>query len=334
MNAPVGAPPAIRCTSCRSELGPTQLACPACGRLVHAERLRELADEAERAVSAHDPTRACAAWRAALELLPQGTLQRERIEERIAALGREIDSRSPLEPHAGTRSTKKGWWAVLLGVFVFVASKGKLLVLGLTKSSTLLTMFVSFGAYWAAFGWRFAAGLIVSLYVHEMGHVAALRRFGIAASAPMFVPGLGAFVRLKQDPGSDLQDARIGLAGPIWGAMAALTFFAFGTFADSPLALALAHVGAWINLFNLLPVWQLDGARGMRALSRAQRWVVCAAVGLAFAWNGDGILLLVLLACVWRACAKDAPERGDGRTLAEYCGLVVVLAWLARQHAA
>src|SRR5439155_26028416 len=103
------------------------------------------------------------------------------------------------------------------------------------------------------------------------GHVSALRRYGIAATAPMFIPGFGALVRLKQYPASPAEDARVGLAGPLWGTLASVAFFATGLATHWPSLIAIARVGAWLNLFNLIPIWQLDGGRGFNALSRAQR---------------------------------------------------------------
>src|SRR3989454_12639768 len=78
-------------------------------------------------------------------------------------------------------------------------------------------MLLSAGVYWAAWGWKFALGVVLSIYVHEMGHVQALQRYGIKATAPMFIPGVGAVVRLKQYPASPREDARVGLAGPLGG---------------------------------------------------------------------------------------------------------------------
>jgi hypothetical protein len=88
------------------------------------------------------------------------------------------------------------------GVLLLILSKGKLLLMGFTKWKTLLSMLLAFGAYWSIWGWAFAAGFVLSIYVHEMGHVWALRRAGLAASAPMFIPFVGAFVRLKEAPRS------------------------------------------------------------------------------------------------------------------------------------
>src|ERR1700675_697281 len=80
-------------------------------------------------------------------------------------------------------------------VGLLILTKGKLVLLGLTKLNTLLSMLVSIGFYWALYGWRFGLGFVLSIYVHEMGHVLALARYGIPASPPMFIPGFGAFVR-------------------------------------------------------------------------------------------------------------------------------------------
>ena len=70
----------------------------------------------------------------------------------------------------------------------------------------MLSMLAMFGTYWLAYGWPFAAGLVLSIYVHEMGHVIALRRYNIAATAPMFIPFFGAFVRMKQYPATVVEE--------------------------------------------------------------------------------------------------------------------------------
>jgi len=111
-----------------------------------------------------------------------------------------------------------------------------------------------------------------------MGHVAMLRRYGIRASAPMFIPGLGALVRLEQYPHTPAEDARVGLAGPMWGLGAAAIAWGVYTLTGWPAWGAIARVGAWINLFNLIPVWQLDGSRAFVALCRSERWVAVGAL--------------------------------------------------------
>ncbi len=214
---------------------------------------------------------------------------------------------------------------VLLGL-----TKAKLLLLGLTKMSTLFSMLATFGLYWTAYGWRFAAGLVLSIYVHEMGHVIALRRYGIAASAPMFIPGFGAFVRMKAYPANVGEDARVGLAGPIYGLGAAVFAWLMGLLTQAPVWFAIARIGAWINVFNLIPIWQLDGGRGFRALTRQQRSVALVTALVMWYVTEETMLLLVSLGGVYRLFSKDYPEHPDNMALVQYVGLIVLLSMLFR----
>jgi Zn-dependent protease len=216
--------------------------------------------------------------------------------------------------------------AKLKWVLLFLLAKGKVLLVGLTQAKTFLSMGIAIGVYAMAYGWRFALGLVASIYVHEMGHVVWLRRYGIAATAPMFIPGLGAFVRLKQHPATVGEDARVGLAGPVWGAAAAIGALVVGAALGKPIFIAIARVGALINLFNLLPVWQLDGGRGFAALSRRQRGIVAGVLWLLALTAQDGMLFLLALAATVRAAAKaGAPEKGDRNVLLTYLALTVGL---------
>jgi Zn-dependent protease len=300
--------------------------CPSCFTLVHADELNRLAELAE--APATPLSDALAAWRRAAELLPPGSKQLAEVTARIEALSAQVTT--PPKPKtirgrvAGALSALGlALWKLKFAV-LFVLGKAKFLLLGLTKASTFFSMMLSLGVYWTAFGWRFAAGLIGSIYVHEMGHVNALRRYGISATAPMFIPGFGALVRLKQYPASPAEDARVGLAGPLWGTLAAIAFLAGGAALEWPSLLAIARAGAWINLFNLIPVWQLDGGRGFNALSRLQRGV-CAGLLLAlYLALGDGLVLLLAAGAGFRAFTP-APEKGDTRAAALYGGLAVGL---------
>jgi Zn-dependent protease len=340
----------VLCSDCGTEIAASLRSCPRCHRLVHAEALKRLAAEAEAALQAGATARARDAWRSALRLLPEGSRQLERVRARVEELSRQVEAEGPSLPRAESSSQAPTpepisapssvrkiagalgaagllvWkFKVVLG---FIVTKGKLLLLGLTKSSTLFSMLLSLGAYWVAFGWIFALGLVASIYVHEMGHVAALSRLGIRASAPMFVPGLGAMVRLKEYPASPREDARVGLAGPVWGlAAAALTYAAFLGTGWPPLA-AIARIAAWINILNLIPVWQLDGARGFRALSRSQRWTCVGVTALMWLASAEILLGLVLAVAVFRAFGRDCPEQPDRRTLMEFVLLLVGLSLL------
>jgi Zn-dependent protease len=210
-------------------------------------------------------------------------------------------------------------------VLLFAVTKGKLLLLGLTKAGTVLSMAASFGVYWAVWGWRFALGLVASIYVHEMGHVAAMRRYGIEATAPMFLPGLGAMVRSKQYPVDPVENARVALAGPLWGLGAALAAYAAFWITGLGVLAAVAHVSAWINLFNLLSVPPLDGGKAFSALTEGQRWVLVAVIAVALASTGERLLILLLIAAVIRAMAGRGGSRADTRTLAEFAVLVAAL---------
>jgi Zn-dependent protease len=210
-------------------------------------------------------------------------------------------------------------------VGLLLLTKGKLVLLGLTKLNTLLSMLVSIGFYWALYGWKFGLGFVLSIYVHEMGHVIALARYGIPASAPMFIPGFGAFVRLKAYPASPGEDARVGLAGPLYGLGAALACMGIGIITGSGLFSALAKVGAWINVFNLIPVWQLDGSRGFRALTRQHRIYIAALSGLLWFWTSETMLILVALVAVWRCFTKDQPEQPDNVVFYQFAGLLAAL---------
>jgi Zn-dependent protease len=186
-------------------------------------------------------------------------------------------------------------------------------------------MFLSLGVYWTAFGWKFAVGLVASIYVHEMGHVAALRRFGFPATAPMFIPGVGAVIRLQQHPMNPVENARIGLAGPIWGLGAALAALGVYLATDWPSWMAIARVGAWINLFNLIPIWQLDGGRGFSSMNRTQRWLAVAGIGAAWLFSAEGMLLLLLFAGCYQALYVAAPAKADRVGFVQYLLLVAVL---------
>jgi Zn-dependent protease len=323
------APVEAICPGCGSEIGRGLLSCPACHRLVHAEELGRLAALAEESEAAGRLAEARAHWRSAHELLPPLTRQADGVLERIAALNRRLETQPGGDPDE--KHGRPVWVKALgpLGVVLFFAfTKGKLLFLGLTKASTLFSMLAAFGVYWTVWGWRFALGLVASIYVHEMGHVAALRRYGIAASAPMFLPGVGAYVRMKQRPADPVEDARVGLAGPIWGLFTALFCFAVSVAVDSPLWAAIARTGAWINLFNLLPVAGLDGSRGFAALSSAQRLGVAFVIGAAWAVTRDGLLILIGAAALFRAFVGAREEPADPRTFVEFSLLVAVLSAL------
>ena len=314
---------AVICPSCGIGVAPSMLSCPSCHKLIYSDALNQLAAEA---AGANDPRTALAAWRKALPLVPGGTTQYTAVSEKIRTLQAEVDGTK--EPFSLKGFLKKIGGIGPIGIVLLILSKAKFLFLGLTKAGTFFSMIVAFGVYLTIYGWKFAAGLIVTTYIHEMGHVAALLRFGIPASAPMFIPGFGAYVRLHQYPANPGEDARVGLAGPLWGLGATLACAAIWYLTGSHIWAAIAQVSAFINLFNLMPFWQLDGGRGFRALSKMQRWIACAALGGLYAITSSGLLIILLILGVIRAISKDAPEEPDTPMLALYIFLATALCFL------
>ena len=312
-----------RCAECNTEIAPGLLSCPACARLVYSEKLTELARVAQNEESAGRFTEALTAWREALQYLPPGTRQRETVQARVTALSGRLDA-APRQP----------WWRRAsslgpVGVLAGLLGKAKFLLLGFTKLGTLLSFAASLAVYWALWGWRFAACFLLSIYVHEMGHVSALHRYGIPASAPTFIPGFGALVRLKQHPASAIEDARVGLAGPLWGLGAALFAYALYVWTGNDLWAAVAHLGAWVNLFNLIPVWQLDGSRGIRALDRNQVWMLALLTTAMWAMVHDGMLVLLALVLAFQGFRKRGSDTTPDWNIAlEFAGLIVALALL------
>jgi Zn-dependent protease len=207
----------------------------------------------------------------------------------------------------------------------------------LTTSGTML---VSVAAYSLIWGWKFAVGFVLLLLVHELGHVIQLRREGIEASAPMFIPFLGAVVAAKSLGDNALAEARVGLAGPVLGSLGAAVLLPIAAATGNDFWTALAFTGFFLNLFNLAPVVPLDGGRAMAAMA-PWMWFVGfgVLVAAAIAFPNPIILLILLLGGMetwrrWRLRREGGEEqeayyrvRPRDRFLvaAVYVGLIVAL---------
>ncbi len=289
--------------------------------LTQQQEFDALVEHAKLAGQARDWQGARQAWVKAMELLPPDSAEYQLTKTRIENIDLQLSDKSIWKK----RFAKLG----PIGTFLVVAfSKGKLLLLGLTKLSTLVSMLAFFAVYWSLFGWRFALGFVLSIYIHEMGHVMALRKYNIAASAPMFIPFFGALVRMKQYPGNVGEDARVGLAGPIWGLGSAIAAWLAAIATGLPVWYAIAHTAAWLNLFNLLPIWQLDGGRGFRALTRKQRGMAAGVAIAMWVLTHQTILLLIALGAGYRLFSRDYPAEDDNVVLMQYAGLIVLLSLL------
>jgi Zn-dependent protease len=244
-------------------------------------------------------------------------------------------SATPAHQHAGAGARRLG---PLAGAAAVLAKTGGAL-LKLKALASVGTMLLSVLAYTLLYGWRFAVGLVALIAVHELGHVAALRRRGIAAGLPVFLPFLGAFVNVRQAPRSVYVEAETALAGPAAGVLGAAAVAAAASLTGSDLLRALAFTGFLINLFNLLPALPLDGGRAAGALHPAVWGAGLAALLVIEVLRPSPVVLLVLVLGGleafrrWRGRRTAASRAYHALTAQErllvasgYLGLVVVTA--------
>lgn len=203
----------------------------------------------------------------------------------------------PIKPSGGLGSLLKKLAAPLV-FLVLLLWKFKFVLAAVFKLKIFTTagsMLVSVGAYALLFGWKFGVGLVLLIFVHEMGHVLELRRQGVPASAPMFIPFVGAFVAMKEMPADAWREAQVALAGPLVGTLGAVAVWAAAVAYDSTFLMAMAFVGFFLNLFNLLPVVPLDGGRAVAALHPAIWLVGVAGLALLTYLRPNPILLIVVV---------------------------------------
>jgi Zn-dependent protease len=236
------------------------------------------------------------------------------MSEMAESTGQSLDY-GPIQPGSGRRRKLRERAGGIGAALVALLAKGKAILLLLPKLKLLATFgtaFVSIAAYALLWGWAFAAGFVALLFLHELGHVIQLRREGVKASAPMFIPFLGAVITARSMGDDAAAEARVGLAGPILGALASLVPLAIWLATGSDFWRALAYVGFFLNLFNLLPVLPLDGGRAMAALSPAI-WLVglAALVAVAIAFPNPILFLILLFGGIesWRRWkSRNTPE--------------------------
>lgn len=311
--------PTSRC-ACGAELAPALLACPACRRLVHGERLRDLA---AAATAATDPAVALNLWQQALALLPRDSQQHQTIAGKVTELSRVV------EDARAAQAAAQPLGKAIAAAVVF-------LIKGFFVPVTLGTMALSVAVYWSAMDAWFAVGFVISIYIHEMGHVAVLKRFGLSADPPIFIPGLGAFIRLRSVPADARKDARMGLAGPIWGLGSAVACLALWQATGWAYFSILAKAVALLNLFNLVPIYPIDGGRAFKPFTRVQEGLATLALiaAWAVAWQVTGdwrnlLTLLAVVAAVRQLLVRRRAE-GDAVGLWQYIAVVAVLTaiWL------
>ena len=262
------------CPECSLWLPEGALACPECETVVYGRYLHRLAEIALQREQASEWTAARAVWQQELTWLPAGTKQAGAVQDHIA----QIDGRFRNQEDAKARWTKR------LGPFApiaFFLLKAKTFLFAILKFKFLFSFLAFFGVYWALFGWRFGLGFTLAILIHELGHYVAARRRGLKADLPLFIPGMGAYVRWYHEGVSVETLTAISLSGPLFGLFVALAFLGIASRIDSPLFLALAYAAAFLNLFNLVPVLGLDGAQATYSLNRLQRFLIVLTCGFA-----------------------------------------------------
>ncbi|MQA42495.1 site-2 protease family protein [Rugamonas aquatica] len=180
--------------------------------------------------------------------------------------------------------------------------------------TTCGTMLISMVVYSWVFGWRYAVGFVLLIFVHEMGHYVAARQRGLNVGAPTFIPFVGAWIALKEVPHDVETEAYIGFAGPLAGTAAALACYFLARETDSRLLLALAYSGCMLNLFNLIPISPLDGGR-ITAIISPKVWLAGVPLLAAlFFYSPSPMLILVAVlaypqikAAIWGD--PDKPEQ-------------------------
>jgi Zn-dependent protease len=196
---------------------------------------------------------------------------------------RELRDYDPIHPRGfGLREIVSRIWAVLVAIVIGAIKFGFIAV-------KFFGVFISVAAYALIWGWRFAVGFVLLILVHELGHYVEARRQGLHPALPVFVPFLGAYVAIKDAPRDPWKNGLISIAGPITGGIGSLVCLVLGNANDSDLLLALGYAGFLLNLFNLIPIFPLDGGfigSSIRALwkygPRSQAFVLGAMyVGLA-----------------------------------------------------
>lgn len=316
---PIDPPPTItNCPECTLWVAPGTLACPDCHTILYGRYLRGLAETAGRQEQAAEWSAARQTWQHALSWLPPATTQAQAVQTHVD----QIDARFRADDDRKARWTRR---LGPLAPIAFFLLKAKTIVFALFKFKFLLSFLAFFGLYWALFGWRFGLGFTLGILIHELGHYFAARRRGLQVDLPLFIPGLGAYVRWYNQGVSVETLSAIALAGPFFGLLVALACLALALRTASPLFLALAYTTAFLNAFNLVPVLGLDGAQATYALNRLQRALLVGTCIFLYAILREWVYLAVAAGMTWRVFSGAAPEQPSTRSMIAFTLLLVAL---------
>jgi Zn-dependent protease len=293
---------------------------------VHAEDLEGLAARAKALEAQQQFAQAREQWLKALPFLPPQSTQAEWIRANASKL--ELAA-----AQAATRENRSKWANKLgpLAPIAVVLAKGKTFFLAIFKLKFLLSLGAFMAFYWTLYGAKFGAGFAALILIHEMGHYIDIKRRGLPAEMPVFLPGLGAYVRWQALGVTGQTRAAVSLAGPLAGWIAAVACAALWWKTGNGLWAALARAGAWLNILNLIPVWLLDGGQAVLVLDKAERIVLLTTcVALSFVL-GESVFFLVAAGAAWRLFTKDMPAQPNRAITAYFIGVLAslgVIMWL------
>jgi Zn-dependent protease len=301
------------------------LACPECHALVHGAELNALSQQARALEAKGQLGEARETWNRALALLPPDSKQAAWMHDKISVLTTALNT-AP-DPNAKPDHA----WARKLGPLAPVAillAKSKGLLLAIFKLKFLFSFLSFIVIYMGFYGWRFGLGFAASILIHEMGHFVDIKRRGLPAEMPVFLPGLGAYVKWDALGVTRHDRAEVSLAGPLAGWIAAACCYLLYTHTGDPLWAALARTGAWINVLNLIPVWVLDGSKAADTLGLVGRTGLLAASLAAWLYYSESVFALVALGLGWRLYTKDKPANDDWGIWFYYAALLGALGFI------
>jgi Zn-dependent protease len=313
------------CKRCAAALAADALVCRQCHTLTHADQLEQIAVRAKALEEQKDFLRAKEQWVTALTLLPPEAKQANWIKDHTRKL--DLAATVISSTQRPKRSLKRFG---PLAPLIVALTKGKA-ILAILNLKFLLTFGAFVGVYWSVFGMKFGVGFAILILVHEFGHFIDIKRRGLPADLPVFLPGMGAFVRWEAMGVPVRTRAAVSLAGPLagWGGAVVCTFLWLHT--GSSLWAALARSGAWLNLLNLIPIWGLDGGHAFLALTKKHRMLVLSCSVAALLLLGESVFLLVALGATWRLFTRDLPQEPSPLTASYFVAVLSglsILMWV------
>lgn len=288
---------------------------------MHAEELERLSNEAKTLEAKGELQMARDRWLMGIRLLPRASKQADWIQAHAREL--ELKANAKLAP-----PPPENQWAKRLGpvgVLALMLAKAKTILLFAFKLKFLLSLAAFIGVYWTLYGPKFGIGFALLILIHEMGHFIDVKRRGLPAEMPVFLPGFGAYVKW-QALGVPLETrAAVSLAGPLAGCIAsAACALAWWKTGDGVWA-ALARSSAWLNVLNLIPVWMLDGGQAAQALGKIERLLILAASVALWFLLGEKVFILVALGAGFRMFIKDTPPHPSRGILIYYIAVLTAL---------